>query len=459
MSYNLRLYYKDFLKVDFTNKKYSVVVDGVEYEKPNKWFINLIKYDIKLPEGYKDRLKDLEFVKQIKYGNYGNITNIIPIFTTPVYHKEMKDFRMIAKHPTYFIDRNGNVYDSVEGITITPNRNTEYASIVLRDDRVTDDKVKEAIHRLVAITWVENPDWLNKNIVDHIDGDKKNFSANNLRWLTYQENALAATYQGLRPDNIPVLVKNIDTEAVLEFPSFTEACKYIGRSKMYQTVSDLRPGKIWRGTAGKFEIKLKTDTNGWYFDKYEVASPKLVRYIFKVTMPMLDGTTRTHVFKSPRDAHINLTKEDCIGLLDNTVIEILRSLYPNYKFEYAKVEGYEAYDGEREYKAPTVQALANLIDIPKSTILKYIKTEKKYGVWMFRRSCAINEPWKYTEDYEAPVNAPIGIKLTDVTKNESKVYTSLRNISEAVGVSRHLIKAKYLDKDTLLRGKYKFESV
>ena len=45
---------------------------------------------------------------------------------------------------------------------------------------------KRQVSRLVAAAFIPNPD--NKPCIDHIDGDRTNNHADNLRWVTYLEN-------------------------------------------------------------------------------------------------------------------------------------------------------------------------------------------------------------------------------------------------------------------------------
>jgi len=56
---------------------------------------------------------------------------------------------------------------------------------------------KIAVHRLLALTFIPNPE--NKRTVNHIDGNKLNNDLSNLEWATVSENTQHAYDTGLQP--------------------------------------------------------------------------------------------------------------------------------------------------------------------------------------------------------------------------------------------------------------------
>ncbi|MBU8715430.1 HNH endonuclease [Brevibacillus parabrevis] len=96
---------------------------------------------------------------------------------------------------------------------------------------------KTTVHRLVASHFCTKPD--DATEVHHIDGDRLNNRANNLQWVTRQENVQETIQRGTHnveaahriaweKNKKPVEMLTLDGKFIREFPSITDAVKETG---------------------------------------------------------------------------------------------------------------------------------------------------------------------------------------------------------------------------------------
>lgn len=97
------------------------------------------------------------------------------------------------------------------------------------------------VHRLVALTFLENPG--NKPAVNHKDGNKQNNNILNLEWVTVQENAAHAYRTGLaRAWNKDK--KNCYSKKQIEQMRLSQRCKEVvatknGESKIFKSLHEM----------------------------------------------------------------------------------------------------------------------------------------------------------------------------------------------------------------------------
>lgn len=97
----------------------------------------------------------------------------------------------IKNHEDYYITPNGEIYSS------KCNKFVKIKGWIQKNGYrcVTLDNKKYNIHRLVALTFIPNPN--NYPIINHIDGNKLNNNISNLEWCTYSHNFREAIRLGL----------------------------------------------------------------------------------------------------------------------------------------------------------------------------------------------------------------------------------------------------------------------
>ena len=95
----------------------------------------------------------------------------------------MENLKEIGGFPGYCVDNTGNVFSVKIDVMLKPWKINGYNAVGLYR---SGKRYVFLVHRLVAAAFIPNPD--NKPCVDHIDGDRTNNHADNLRWVTYLEN-------------------------------------------------------------------------------------------------------------------------------------------------------------------------------------------------------------------------------------------------------------------------------
>lgn len=107
-------------------------------------------------------------------------------------YKELNDY-----NGYYLIGCNGTISNRSKELKTYIN-NSGYVCIKLTKGGINKHRL---IHRLVAETFIPNPD--DKREVNHIDGNKLNNNVCNLEWVTSSENKLHALRTGLKTYNVP----------------------------------------------------------------------------------------------------------------------------------------------------------------------------------------------------------------------------------------------------------------
>lgn len=162
---------------------------------------------------------------------------------------EFEEYKEIF--PSYYISNFGNIKHDNNFLKKCIHSNG-YEQVNIR---IGNKYVTKLIHRLVAVAFIPNPD--NKPCVDHIDGNKRNNYASNLRWVTPVENAnniitKKRSIENRKSHNEKKIVA-ISGEINVYFNSIIEASIILGVDRT--SISKCLKGQ--RGKAGGYVFKYQ----------------------------------------------------------------------------------------------------------------------------------------------------------------------------------------------------------
>jgi len=218
-------------------------------------------------------------------------------------------YRIIPNYVRYAISKDGEILDILNNKIVKQykNKNKHYPKCSIYDPEFKCKK-EIYIHRLVALAWVKNDDYVKKPVVNHKDGNKLNFKYSNLEWVSYSENNLDAHKKGLTNYGIKCRITNIRTNKKTTFNTLSTAVRFMGYKHYIRKFKLLsRPVNYLYKNKYKLEIldntpKYATKIKGPYdalnIKTKKVISAKTIRDFIPITKDKFDVIREKIITKS-----------------------------------------------------------------------------------------------------------------------------------------------------------------
>lgn len=388
-SEELTIYRLDRQPIDLKVKDDEILIElyGIAKWVKKEWLRRLADANCWLPNKYQYLIFDLK-IELLEYNKFVFKEKYVVTIDNPIYTDRNNHYRLLVQYPIFTISKTGKVYNIATTKFVEPhkyydNKRTDtyiYINISATKFNITAGRM--VLHRLVALAWIKNDDFKNKVIINHKDKNKHNCNADNLEWCTFRHNTMHGSYDK-DDNNRMIVIRNIDTGKVLNFPSLTLAAEYMGRSRINTVHSPLKHGYVWEGTKGNFEMKYTDDPTEWkYLDKNKELDRK--HSLIEIDIVYKDGTVKTYykLLKVIKDylgldgrLSSEVTKERILAKHTDVEDVVITRIIPVY----GNVRATNILTNET-FEEKTHLELAIKLGLGKSTVTKYAKLEEPYNI-------------------------------------------------------------------------------
>lgn len=164
----------------------------------------------------------------------------------PLVHPEIKDIYEISNYGRIRNIKRDKILSQYQ------DKKTGYMYVALHVNHKKGNKVF-SVHRLVAMTFVPNPD--NLPIVNHLDSDRTHNYFENLEWSTYSENVIHSIEHG------NWFVRGCAVKTTYSDELVHNICKMIQNGKTNSEIAnELKPEDVSRNRFIEYLGKIKRRT-------------------------------------------------------------------------------------------------------------------------------------------------------------------------------------------------------
>lgn len=185
-----------------------------------------------------------------------------------IQHWYFKDWYYVPHHTRYAINKvTMELMDTftLKSISISiPVDDLHYPTVFVAED-TGGVKTGKGYHRLVALTFhTDYPSNVDELHVNHKNGNKRDYSVDNVEWTTVKENVQHAFKTGLISFQLPILRKDVILNVVDRFSCMAEAAR---EENIHTSVMQVRVREgNQRLHDGRYIYKLESDDTPWRTD-------------------------------------------------------------------------------------------------------------------------------------------------------------------------------------------------
>lgn len=372
-------------------------------------------------------------------------------FVEPIYYRA--GFRYIPGHTRYAISKDGVVVDTLTNCILTDEKIDNYGyktHYLYTPDRNCNRTVKT--HRLLALAWLPNDDFVKRPFVNHIDGDKGNNALSNLEWCSSTENVNHALETGLNTSGSPMKVRDVKTGKVTVYRSINSMLMALGitAGSSFASITSKLPGYLLKK---RYEIKLVGDDSPWYHESIDPSDFNHGKSYFTITVrDKLTGVERKFNRVKQFVETYGLTKQSVT--LDQLIL-LFEERYPNCVVSYDRnaLKGpYYVLDiQDRVLEVFTsIQAISERIGRTKAELQVDLSRGMKY---IYAKRWVIHVGTE-RKDFSGYVDKPSQSKPVEVTRistGEIQDVPSLKQAAKWSGLKETTVR-KHLDSGKPVKG-------